>query len=144
MHITNVHQSAYRFSGCFAHGFGDHVKGRRKAVLSLIVSSTILAQAVVHIIPFLFTCFLGPVVSFKAGKCKFENQTVTAEPRKGEVVVSKGDDGLHRFVWRTRSTPPQNVDDVMLVGQITWEKVPECKDGRVYALRCVSGDSHCL
>ena len=87
--------------------------------------------------------FAGPIVSFKAGKCKFENQTVTAEPQKGEVVITKRDD-VHHFVWRTRAANPQDVDDVVLIGQISWEKVPECKDGRVFALRCVCGFFHMI
>lgn len=77
----------------------------------------------------------GPIVSFKAGKCKLQGNTVTADPRKGEVVVTKEDDGMHHFAWRTRGANPQDEDKFLLLGSAFWEKVPECKDARVFALR---------
>jgi len=77
------------------------------------------------------------VCEFKAGKLDFDgaSKMVTADPRRGTFLVRESADGITRIQWKTR--PGNNVETTLVVipNDISVEKVPECKDGRVFLLR---------
>lgn len=83
----------------------------------------------------------GSLVDFKAGKLVLQGTTVTADPRKGRLVLLQ-EEGLTKLQWRLR--PSDTVEDNLVVfpGEITVEKVPECTTGRVILLRFVSDPSN--
>eukprot|EP00472_Partenskyella_glossopodia_P009657 CAMPEP_0197523896 /NCGR_PEP_ID=MMETSP1318-20131121/8724_1 /TAXON_ID=552666 /ORGANISM="Partenskyella glossopodia, Strain RCC365" /LENGTH=312 /DNA_ID=CAMNT_0043076721 /DNA_START=84 /DNA_END=1022 /DNA_ORIENTATION=+ len=76
------------------------------------------------------------LVEFKAGKLKQMGTTVTADPRRGTLLIKESAaDGLTRIQWKTR--PGGNLEDdlVIIPNDATVEKVPECKTGRVILVR---------
>eukprot|EP01083_Nonionella_stella_P091296 255237_1 len=84
----------------------------------------------------------GNLVDFKAGRLTKANTTVTADTRKGKVSLYRAD-GLLHFKWETRPGAKTENDWIMFPESAKWEKVPECKDGRVFLLRMTaSNDKH--
>lgn len=45
-----------------------------------------------------------PIITFKAGLCKFTDRTVTPDPRPGYIYLYSEDELMH-FCWRPRSAP---------------------------------------
>ena len=43
------------------------------------------------------------LVEFKAGRMTVQGKTVTPDPRKGIVYMSKGDEDLVHFCWKERA-----------------------------------------
>jgi len=71
---------------------------------------------------------------FNCGTMEMKGKTVTADPRKGKVVLSMEDDGLLRFQWRLRHSDANEQQYFIFPQGATWRKVEECKDGRVFLL----------
>lgn len=78
---------------------------------------------------------IKPLLEFSAGMCNLSGTTVTADNRRGKVIVKHGDDGLLRLYWHLRPSNNKVLDVVLFPRGPNWEHVPECKDGRVYLLR---------
>ena len=60
---------------------------------------------------------------------------VTADKRKGKVVLSMEDDGLLRLQWRLRHSENNEQQYFIFPAGATWTRVEECKDGRVFLLK---------
>eukprot|EP01028_Stygiella_incarcerata_P004058 TRINITY_DN184_c0_g1_i3.p1 TRINITY_DN184_c0_g1~~TRINITY_DN184_c0_g1_i3.p1 ORF type:complete len:371 (+),score=127.41 TRINITY_DN184_c0_g1_i3:156-1268(+) len=73
--------------------------------------------------------------AFAAGKMVFSNGTVTADPRKGVLVVEKEPEGLVHVVWKPEGR--QNPEDELYVvpGGATFNRVKKVTSGRVYVLQ---------
>jgi len=75
------------------------------------------------------------LLEFRAGICTQSGTTVTADKRKGKVVVVQGDDGLLHLQWKLRPEDSTEIDLMLLPRGSTFERVPECTTGRVYLLQ---------
>jgi hypothetical protein len=75
--------------------------------------------------------------SFNCGICNFNSstKTVTADPRKGKIVISMEDDGLLRLQWRLRHKDENEQQHFLFPNGATWTRVNECKDGAVFLLK---------
>ena len=72
----------------------------------------------------------APLLSMKAGKMTMEGSTVTADPRKGLLVLRKAEDGLMHLIWKDRDNGGAVVDDLIVFeGDATMRHVEECNDG---------------
>jgi len=80
-------------------------------------------------------------VEFRAGILHLDGTTVTADSRRGKVRIVDGDEGYLKFQWVLRPAGTVELDLGIFPESMVWEKVPECKDGRVYLLRFRSGGS---
>jgi 26S proteasome regulatory subunit N13 len=82
----------------------------------------------------------GPLLEFRAGKMTLSGTTVTADPRRGKVVLTD-DNGLLRFQWKPR--PSGAVEENLLIfpDDCKVELVPECTTGRVILMRFSSDQS---
>ena len=69
------------------------------------------------------------LVSMRAGKMNLEGTTVTADERKGLLVLRKSDDGLMHLIWKDRGTNVPVDDFIVFEGDATIRRVEECKDG---------------
>lgn len=76
-----------------------------------------------------------PHVEFRAGMCNLSGTTVTADTRRGKVVLSSEEDGLLHLKWTLRPSNKVEKDVCLFPQSATWEKVPECTTGRVFLLR---------
>jgi len=60
---------------------------------------------------------------------------MTADHRRGKVVITSEGDGVLSLKWLLRPTNASTDLDLMLFrNSATWTKVEQCKDGRVYKL----------
>jgi len=82
----------------------------------------------------------GVLVQFRAGKMNKTGTTVTADPRKGKLVI-KWEEGLLHWQWKTR--PEDRVEDDLIIfpEDLKAEWVPECTSGRVFLFRFSSDPS---
>jgi hypothetical protein len=70
----------------------------------------------------------APLLQMKAGKMNREGTTVTADTRKGLLVLKKSEDGLMHLIWKDRNGAV--VDDLIVFeGDATIRQLDECKDG---------------
>ena len=76
----------------------------------------------------------APHLSFKAGVMDLKGKTVTADKRRGTVKLVT-QDGLLHLQWCTRPGDAVELDLMLFRGAATWEKVDDCKDGRVFILK---------
>mmetsp|Transcript_29697 Transcript_29697/g.44815 ORF Transcript_29697/g.44815 Transcript_29697/m.44815 type:complete len:273 (+) Transcript_29697:91-909(+) len=79
-------------------------------------------------------------VEFKAGKMTWDGKTVTADKRKGKVILmTHEDDELMHFHWYDRE---KNETDpgLIVINDAYFEKIEKVKDGRVYILRFTSSN----
>lgn len=86
-----------------------------------------------------------PLFSCKAGKCELEainggKFRVTADIRKGQITIVKGNDGLKHFRWGDRNG--NVVDDLIIFPEeAKFSKVSTGKpEDRVFLLKFNSGD----
>mmetsp|Transcript_4735 Transcript_4735/g.9206 ORF Transcript_4735/g.9206 Transcript_4735/m.9206 type:complete len:329 (-) Transcript_4735:207-1193(-) len=81
------------------------------------------------------------LVEFKAGKLKQAGSTVTADPRRGTLLlVESAADGMTRIQWKTRPGNKLEEDLMIIPNDVSVEKVPECKSGRVILVRMRSSN----
>lgn len=82
------------------------------------------------------------LVTFRAGRL-FQDETtklVTADKKRGRVKCTKDERGLFHFLWFNRINGQQELDLTIFPGTASWEKVDECKDGRVFLLRLLDAN----
>eukprot|EP01112_Ceratiomyxa_fruticulosa_P017845 TRINITY_DN5631_c0_g2_i3.p1 TRINITY_DN5631_c0_g2~~TRINITY_DN5631_c0_g2_i3.p1 ORF type:complete len:132 (+),score=24.72 TRINITY_DN5631_c0_g2_i3:100-495(+) len=78
------------------------------------------------------------IVSFKAGKCTYANNTITCVPRKGIIQVVQSPDGLVHFQWKERAGASIEDDLIIFPGETAFQKI-ESPSGRVYLLKFTTG-----
>ncbi|KAL1523294.1 hypothetical protein AB1Y20_018243 [Prymnesium parvum] len=75
----------------------------------------------------------------KAGKMTLVATTVTADPRKGLLILRKSDDGLMHLIWQERTTGTIEDDLIVFPGDATLRQIPACKDGFAMVLEFATG-----
>eukprot|EP00474_Spongospora_subterranea_P008812 CRZ09270.1 hypothetical protein [Spongospora subterranea] len=70
------------------------------------------------------------LVSCRAGILTQQGSTITADSRKGKLVLIERD-GLLHFQWKLRNSDDVQEDYIVMPGEATIEIIPECTDGRV-------------
>ncbi|XP_055341352.1 proteasomal ubiquitin receptor ADRM1-like [Paramacrobiotus metropolitanus] len=75
------------------------------------------------------------LVEFKAGRMKLEGTTVHADPRKGLVYITKGDDELLHLYWKERNGTTPEDDVIIFPNEVEFKKIPQCTTGRVFLLK---------
>ena len=87
------------------------------------------------------------MVTFRAGRCTYENNTITPLPGKGKVELTVDESNILHVVWSPRSsssssssTPasPAPLDLIVFPGDAKFSSIP-CPTGRVTLLRFTSG-----
>lgn len=91
------------------------------------------------------------LLQFRAGKChmsplqngKFQ---VTAEPRRGQVTLSRENDGLLHFKWSNLSTGAVEEDRIVMPGESIFKKVKTGREtgDRVFMLKFTSGNQRLM
>ena len=71
----------------------------------------------------------APLIQMKAGKMTLENTTVTADARKGLLILRKSEDGLMHLIWKDRNAGTVVDDLIVFEGDATIRRVDECTDG---------------
>lgn len=85
----------------------------------------------------------GVICSVKAGKCRFEDDIVHPCLEKGTLRLYQGMDELLCVQWHPRED--DNPEDSFYVFADAYlEKVRECTDGEVYALKFTGNDHRVL
>jgi len=80
-------------------------------------------------------------VEFRAGLCEYDGRIVTADKRKGKMVlVTSSEDQLLHVQWYDREKNEQPKLDQIVIADAYLEKIDACKTGRVYLLRSTSHD----
>ncbi|KAI5986765.1 adhesion regulating molecule [Pisolithus orientalis] len=82
------------------------------------------------------------LLAFKAGRSFRRGNTsfVDANPTKGAVVLSNGDDGLLHLLWKERPSATVREDLILFPGDATMERVTQERSGRTFVLRFESSD----
>jgi len=65
----------------------------------------------------------------RAGKAILAGTTVTADPRKGMIILRKSEDGLMHLIWKDRTANEVVEDFIVFEGDASIRRVEECKDG---------------
>lgn len=110
---------------------GDESGDRGREKIHSSPTSSLLSLCVVVCCQYEFNCGSMEMSSSK---------TVTADKRKGKVVLTMEDDGLLRFQWRLRLAETNEQQYFIFPQGATWTRVKECKDGRVYLLKFKDSD----
>jgi 26S proteasome regulatory subunit N13 len=86
----------------------------------------------------------APLISFKAGRIDYNDDTKEAVPKRGQgtVKITKNPDepSFYSFVWEPRGkykkTVGANENDELLLfpGDAEWKHIKQCTTGRAYAL----------
>mmetsp|Transcript_90625 Transcript_90625/g.230605 ORF Transcript_90625/g.230605 Transcript_90625/m.230605 type:complete len:273 (-) Transcript_90625:102-920(-) len=77
---------------------------------------------------------------FKAGRMDWDGTKVTADKRKGKVLLyTSEEEQLTHFQWHDREKN-EVVTDLIVINDAYFEKIEKVKDGRVYLLRFTSSD----
>lgn len=98
-------------------------------------------------LPTLLTPLQGPLVQIKAGRVNFDrvaNNTkmrLAADPRKGELVLTVGEDGLKKLVWRDRRTGSAEVELTLFPGDVTIKRIKAAKEtDRIWEFKFTQGN----
>ncbi|CAE7591640.1 adrm1-b [Symbiodinium pilosum] len=79
-------------------------------------------------------------VEFKAGRMDWDGRMVTADKRKGKILLyTSEEDQLTHFQWMDRDKN-EVVTDLIVINDAYMEKVTKCTSGRAYILRFTSSD----
>jgi len=79
-------------------------------------------------------------VEFRAGRMDWDGRMVTADKRKGKIVLmTVEDEQLMHFQWHDRDKNETAVD-LIVINDAYLEKIEKCKTGRVYLLRFTSSN----
>jgi len=81
-----------------------------------------------------------PLVSFRAGKCTFANNTVTPIPKKGLVQLTQTPDSLIHFQWKDRASGTLEDDLIIFPEEAAFSKVAKGTTGRVFILKFKTSD----
>jgi len=71
----------------------------------------------------------APLAQMKCGKMNLGGTTVTADPRKGLLVLRKSEDGLMHLIWKDRTADSVVEDLIVFEGDASIRRLEECKDG---------------
>ncbi|KAI6017419.1 adhesion regulating molecule [Pisolithus microcarpus] len=82
------------------------------------------------------------LLAFKAGRSfrRSGSSFVDANPTKGAIVLSNGDDGLLHFMWKERPSGSVREDLILFPGDARMERVTQERSGRTFVLRFDSSD----
>ncbi|KAI5990017.1 adhesion regulating molecule [Pisolithus albus] len=82
------------------------------------------------------------LLAFKAGRSfrRGVSSFVDADPTKGAIVLSNGDDGLLHFMWKERPSGIMREDLILFPGDAKMERVTQERSGRTFVLRFDSSD----
>lgn len=91
-----------------------------------------------------------PLLQFKAGKVHLNETSLEATPKRGQGTVrvfnSPDDPLLYSFIWEPRGShatvggeAESKIELLLFPGDAKWVHVPQCKSGRVFALKFRSG-----
>ncbi|KAI6111573.1 adhesion regulating molecule [Pisolithus croceorrhizus] len=82
------------------------------------------------------------LLAFKAGRSfrRGSSSFVDADPTKGAIVLSNGDDGLLHFMWKERPSGNVREDLILFPGDARMERVTQERSGRTFVLRFDSSD----
>lgn len=72
---------------------------------------------------------VAPLAQMKCGKMNLGGTTVTADPRKGLLVLRKSEDGLMHLIWKDRTADSVVEDLIVFEGDASIRRLEECKDG---------------
>jgi len=79
-------------------------------------------------------------VEFRAGRMDWDGRMVTADKRKGKIVLyTSEEDTLTHFQWWDREKN-EAVTDLIVINDAYLERIEKCKTGRAYILRFTSSD----
>lgn len=79
-------------------------------------------------------------VEFKAGRMDWDGRMVTADKRKGKVLLyTSEEDQLTHFQWMDRDKN-EVVTDLIVINDAYLERIQKCTTGRAYILRFTSSD----
>ena len=71
----------------------------------------------------------APLVNWKCGKMNLEGTTVTADTRKGLLILRKSEDGLMHLIWKDRTANSVVDDLIVFEGDASIRHLEACKDG---------------
>lgn len=83
-----------------------------------------------------------PLLEIRAGvlhQASAPLKTVTADPRRGKIVVRYDEEGMLRFQWVLRPSDSVELNLMLTPSCATFTRVTECKDGRVYIMKMQGG-----
>ncbi|KAJ2935162.1 hypothetical protein H1R20_g1928, partial [Candolleomyces eurysporus] len=82
------------------------------------------------------------LLAFKAGRAfrTGDTNSVVADPAKGAVLLTNGEDGLLHFIWKNRDTNNIEEDLILFPTDATFSKVSQSSAGRVYVLKFSSSN----
>ncbi|RKP18692.1 hypothetical protein ROZALSC1DRAFT_29638, partial [Rozella allomycis CSF55] len=75
------------------------------------------------------------LLQYKAGICKYENNIVTSDPRKGFLIIEQDEESLIHLVWKERNKEQKELDLLLFPQDACLFKVPQCTTGRVWLLK---------
>uniref|UniRef100_A0A7S2KTS2 Pru domain-containing protein n=1 Tax=Zooxanthella nutricula TaxID=1333877 RepID=A0A7S2KTS2_9DINO len=79
-------------------------------------------------------------VEFRAGRMDWDGKKVTADKRKGKVILfTSEEEQLMHFQWLDREKGEVSLD-LIVINDAYFERIEKVKDGRVYILRFTSSD----
>jgi len=79
-------------------------------------------------------------VEFRAGKMEWDGRMVTADKKKGKIILyTSEDEQLTHLQWYDREKKETSMD-LIVISDAYLERIEKCKTGRVYILRFTSSD----
>jgi len=102
---------------------------------------------ILHSITWAMALFQQPVrpngsvhVEFKAGRMDWDGKMVTADKRKGKLILlTNVEEQLMHIQWMDRDKNETGID-LIVINDAYFEKIEKCKDGRVFLLRFTSSE----
>ena len=82
------------------------------------------------------------LVEFKCGRCFMNSSTkmVTADDKRGTLKFYKNDTGFLQMDWVDRISKDKGLTLTLFPKTAKWERVDDCKDGKVYLLRLIDSN----
>eukprot|EP01084_Bolivina_argentea_P259380 437643_1 len=82
------------------------------------------------------------LVTFRAGRLFLDESTrmVSADKKRGKIKFTKDEQGLLHLEYYNRISSQKELDLTIFPQSAKWEKVNDCKDGRVYVLRMIQNN----
>jgi hypothetical protein len=71
----------------------------------------------------------GNLFQMKAGRLNLAGTTLTADTRKGLLILRKAEDGLMHLIWKDRNAGTVEDDLIVFEGDATIRNLDACKDG---------------
>lgn len=82
------------------------------------------------------------LLAFKAGRSfrRANTNSVDAQQTKGALILSTGDEGLLRLLWKERPSGDIHEELMLFPGDASFEKVSQDRSGKTYVLKFESSD----